>query len=304
MSRVTVEQVAYAGWRNCYRLTNGAIELIAVADIGPRVIRCGFIGGQNLFYECKDQLGNHGEPWWMIRGGHRFWIAPETVPETYALDNDPVEASVQGHDSLVLVQPVEHETGLRKEIIITMHEDGCIQLAHRITNAGKVAVRWAPWPATLLAPGGVAFASFPERATHEQNLLPTNPFVMWAYTDLSDKRWTFTKKWVVLRQDSSIDGAQKMGLFNERTFAAYLLNGELFVKRCRAHRNLPYADYNSSLEIFTNPDFMELETLGPLTELAPGKSVSHAEEWWLHRPVEIGSDTDPELDRVFAPFMQ
>ncbi len=304
MSSITIQQIAYGGWTNCYRLTNGDVELIATSDIGPRVMRYGFTGGQNLFYECRDQLGGSREPWWMIRGGHRLWIAPETVPETYALDNAPVEAAVTSDNTLVLTQPVEPETKLQKEMSIVLQSDGSARLDHRIQNCGPKPCTFAPWPATLLAPGGIAFAAFPSRATHEQNLLPTNPLVMWAYTDFSDPRWQFTKKYVTLRQDTSVPGSQKTGLFNERTFAAYLLNSELFTKQCTADSRAAYADYHSSFEIFTNPDFMELETLGPLTQLNPGDSISHTEHWSLHRSVQTPAITDEALDRLFLPLMR
>ena len=42
---VKVEKTAYAGWPNCYRITNGEVELIVTTDVGPRVIRYGFVGG-------------------------------------------------------------------------------------------------------------------------------------------------------------------------------------------------------------------------------------------------------------------
>jgi len=48
---VRVEKVEYKGWHNCYRVTNGEVELIVTGDVGPRVIRFGFVGGQNLFKE-------------------------------------------------------------------------------------------------------------------------------------------------------------------------------------------------------------------------------------------------------------
>ena len=68
----TVEKVSYGGWPNCYRLSNGETELIVTTDVGPRVMRYGFVGGQNLFVEIADQMGKSGEPWWAMRGGHRF----------------------------------------------------------------------------------------------------------------------------------------------------------------------------------------------------------------------------------------
>lgn len=78
---VQISKTPYAGWPNCYRMTNGQVELIVTTDVGPRVIRYGFAGGQNIFKEFQEQLGKSGETAWQARGGHRLWIAPEAVPD-------------------------------------------------------------------------------------------------------------------------------------------------------------------------------------------------------------------------------
>lgn len=50
---------------------------------------------------------------------------------------------------------------------------------------------------------------------------------------------------------------------------------ELFVKRCEAvAAPAAYPDLGCTFERFTNADLLELETLGPLTTLAPAESVS------------------------------
>ncbi|MCA9413161.1 MAG: hypothetical protein KC944_18250, partial [Candidatus Omnitrophica bacterium] len=63
-AEVTMENVEYGGWANCVRLSNGTMELIATTDVGPRIIRCGFVGGENLFLESTDQLGKTGGEDW------------------------------------------------------------------------------------------------------------------------------------------------------------------------------------------------------------------------------------------------
>ena len=47
--------------------------------------------------------------------------------------------------------------------------------------------------------------------------------MIWAFTDLSDKRWQFTRKYVLLRQDPKSPSPQKIGSFNPETFGAYYL---------------------------------------------------------------------------------
>jgi len=81
---VKVDKVAYQGWPNCYRVSNGGIEAIVTGDIGPRIMRFGFVGGQNFFKEYREQLGKTGEEKFQLRGGHRVWKAPEDPIATWA----------------------------------------------------------------------------------------------------------------------------------------------------------------------------------------------------------------------------
>jgi hypothetical protein len=94
---VKVDKVEYKGWHNCYRVSNGEIEAIVTADVGPRIIRFGFVGGQNLFKEFAEQLGKTGEAEFQLRGGSRVWKAPEDPVATWAPDNVPV--AIQGHNN-------------------------------------------------------------------------------------------------------------------------------------------------------------------------------------------------------------
>ena len=73
---VKIEKTPYQGWPNCYRISNGTVELIVTSDVGPRIMRYGFPGGQNLFKEFEKQLGKTGEKEYQLRGGHRVWVAP------------------------------------------------------------------------------------------------------------------------------------------------------------------------------------------------------------------------------------
>lgn len=301
---VKIEKTSYAGWSNCYRLTNGEVELIVTTDVGPRVIRYGFVGGQNIFKEFKEQLGKGGEKEWQARGGHRIWIAPEQVPESYALDNAPIQAVVKG-DSIEMTQPVEKETGLQKQIIVKLAGSGTnVEVVHHIKNTAAKPRELAPWALTMMAQGGVGIHGFPPRGKHMEILVPTNPLVMWAFTDLSDPRWKITKKYITLRQDPKATTPQKVGSWNPNTFGAYLLGSDLFIKRYAADPAKRYPDNGASFETFTNPDFLELETVGPLRTLKQGETADHVEHWTLHRNVKISSWTDADIDRVLLPLLK
>jgi hypothetical protein len=301
---VRVEKTEYKGWKNCYRVSNGEVEAIVTGDVGPRVIRFGFVGGQNLFKEYAEQMGKSGEEKFQARGGDRVWKAPEDPVATWAPDNVPVEIQVTP-SGLIAREPVEPLTNLQKEIEISMAPSGTnVTVSHRITNRTLFPLEFAPWALTQMAPSGVAVSGFPPRGHHPANLEATNPLVMWAYTNLADPRWKFTRKYLTLRQDPNNHEAQKLGTFNPDTWAAYLLNGEAFIKRTKPDPSKTYTDFGCSFETFTNNEFLEVETLGPMTKLSPGQTVELIEHWGLFRNVNPTALTDEELDRVLLPVLK
>jgi hypothetical protein len=301
---VKVEKTEYKGWKNCYRVTNGEVELIVTADVGPRIIRFGFVGGQNLFKEFAEQMGKSAEEKFQLRGGDRVWKAPEDPVATWAPDNVPVEIQVTS-TGLIAREPVEPLTHLQKEIEVSMESSGTnVNVSHRISNRSLFPLEFSAWALTMMAPGGIAVAGFPPRGHHPQNLEATNPLVMWAYTNLADPRWKFSRKYLTLRQDSTNSEPQKLGSSNPDTWVAYLLNGEAFIKRTKPDLSKPYPDFGCSFETFTNQDFLEVETLGPLTKLAPGQTVELVEHWGLFRNVKVNELTDQELNHALLPLLR
>lgn len=302
-AEVTMKKVAYEGWSNCIQLSNGAIELVATTDVGPRIIRFGFIGGQNLFKEYKETLGQTGGTEWNIYGGHRLWHAPEAKPRTYALDNSPIKYEWDGK-TLKLIQPTEPETRIQKEIELTLEAtSNSVRILHRLINRNPWEVELAPWSLTVMAQGGRAI--FPQEPfiRHEDKLLPARPMVLWHYTNMADPRWSWGARYVQLRQDPSRQAPQKIGLLNSLGWAAYALNGEVFVKRYAYQPDATYPDFGCNTETFTNADMLEVETVGPLTKLTPdGGAVEHVEQWYLFK-ADIAQD-EPSIDRQLMPLLR
>jgi hypothetical protein len=46
---IALENITYGGWENCLKLSVDSLELVVTLDVGPRVIRLGRSGGQNIF---------------------------------------------------------------------------------------------------------------------------------------------------------------------------------------------------------------------------------------------------------------
>lgn len=281
-SAVTCRRIAYGGWPNCFRLSDGRTELIVTTDIGPRIIRYSFVGGNNLLKEFADQMGTHGGKAWRIYGGHRLWIAPEDPERTYVPDNKPVPWAWRAL-TFTVQQPADPITRLAKEIRIRFEDSGRVRILHRITNQGRRIAEFAPWALTAMAPGGEAVFPMEPFAPHPRALLPARPLVLWPYTKMNDPRWTWGEKEIRLRQDVNQTEPQKVGFLSQQGWMAYALNRDVFIKR---HTHVPgvvYPDMGCNVETFTNDEMLELESLAPLMRLKPGERADHIETWSLHR---------------------
>lgn len=135
-----------------------------------------------------------------------------------------------------------------------------------------------------MVPGATAVSGFPPPGRHSANLEATNPLVKWAYTNLADPRWPFTRKYLTLRQALNSSEAQTLGMFNKDTWAVYLLNHALFVKRTTADPTRAYPDFGCSSkpsrtttssryrnawspdEGGAGPDYRASRALGPLPQ--------------------------------------
>lgn len=283
---------------NTERLTDGVIELDVTTEFGPRVIRFGFVGGQNLMLTIPGELETSGGEDFKCRGGHRLWVAPETIPATYYPDNVPVMVE-RWEGGLAATAPVE-SVGLQKQMTIELLGGGRVRITHRLWNRGDWPIEVSIWALTMMAPGGLGIAGFPPRGTHPEMLAPTNPLIMWAFSDFTDERLKITKKYLTLRQDAGITRPNKFGLWSRETWGAYLLGGDLFVKRAQAEAGARYPDFGASFEMWVNGDTLELETLSPLRVLVPGDSMMHCEEWSLSRAGALDGVSDIAIDAMLG----
>jgi hypothetical protein len=117
-----MEVVEYRGWKNNLRLSNGAAELIVTLDVGPRVVSYSLPGGLNVLKNYDAHMGGTGEAEWQLRGGHRFWLAPEDLTRTYFPDNRPVKYEAIGPHAARITAPVEEPYGVQKVMELRLRE--------------------------------------------------------------------------------------------------------------------------------------------------------------------------------------
>lgn len=298
-----VTKTAALGWENCARLSNAHAELIVTLDVGPRVLSYKTASGENVLRTFPDQLGKGGEPKFMIRGGHRLWVAPEG-DRTYAPDNAPLAFELKEPSVVKAVAPAAEPWGLRREMTISLAaESSAVMIEHGVTNESAKPVVAASWALTVLVPGGVAIIPQPPLGIHGKDLLPNRVIVPWTYTDLSDDRWKIGRRFFLLEPKKDRPST-KLGHSHRERWVGYLMPGALFVKTFDYEEGALYPDLGCNYETFSKDEFIELETLSPLKELPPGGTVAHTETWHLFDGIRRPESLDDEaLEKWLAPFL-
>jgi hypothetical protein len=213
------------------------------------------------------------------------------LDRTYLPDDAPVDIKPI-EDGLLVTQATETQTGLQKSLRIELVPGrAAVVIDHTLTNHGLWQVTCAPWAITQLKPGGVAILPQPAGPRDAGGLQPNRSIALWPYTDVTSSHINWGNRFILVTAAME-SGALKIGFPNPLGWLAYHRGDTLFVKKARFQPQADYLDMNSSSQCYCDWDFLELETLGPRTTIAPGASTTHREIWELHRPVALGETED------------
>ena len=291
MGKIEVRDENYRNFGKCKVISNGLIELYVTVDVGPRIIKLNMLGKENLMFEDIGRAAfedvssvfGAGKKWY-IYGGHRLWVSPELLPQTYYPDNEPVSVMEywkgDKFDRIVFTPAAQAVNNLQHSIEIRMCEgSACAKVTHKVENVGGKAVEGAIWALSVMASGGTVICPQPDDDT---GLLGNRVLALWPYTRLSDPRWSLSDSYITVRQDGNISEKFKFGINNSKGWIAYQNHGQLLKKSYEPnHPDGRYPDFGVSTEIFTNNLFIEAETLGELTVLNKGGVTVHTETWEL-----------------------
>ena len=273
---------------DCIRLVNEVLELIVTRSVGPRIIRLSRPGGHNLLAELPGaELDCPDAGTLKLWGGHRLWHAPEVRRRTYLPDDQPVSITKIEY-GVEVVQPTEIRTGIQKSMRISLPEAGAAKVIvdHTLKNDGMWPVELAPWAITQLKPGGVAILPQFTGPADPDGLLPNRRLALWPYTDVNSPHIGWGNRFILVHANLT-KNALKLGFPNPAGWLAYYVDRTLFVKQAAFQPGADYFDFGSSSECYCRAEFIELETLGPRTKLAPGQAVTHREVWRLYGEVDF-----------------
>lgn len=305
---VSIKEIeAFKDYGKCLSVSNGVIEAYVTLDMGPRIIKFGYAGGQNIMcssrtaFEPKEggvfaEYYGEGKRWENL-GGHRIWLSPEAYPQTYYPDMTSVSYEITEHGA-VFIPRAETENGVAKTLEIKMDaDDANMQVIMRAENISSAPKEFAMWGLTVCNVGGTLVVPM---NTNDTGLLSNRIISVWPYTDMSDSRIGWCRKYMTLRQDTSAEEPIKFGFDLNCGTVYYVLGEDIFCKKYDTlHPGASYPDGGCSFETYTNNSMIEVESLGELKTVQPGEISELTESWSLYKkPCEIDFKSDKSIDTM------
>lgn len=287
------EIVTFKKFGRCVRIFDDNIEAYVTVDIGPRIIKFNCIGMDNMLFndneierevDVSSLFGKDAK--WRTYGGHRMWVTPEKMPETYYPDCEPVEYEI-GENAVTFTPKAQRENNVQHKFEIGL-ENGQLTVRHYLTNLDEKVRYGGIWGITVTDRGGIVVMKQPERNTA---LLPDRKLIFWPYTKMNDERLLLGEDYIAVQHDSNL-GPAKIG-FNNFDGKLYCFNhGQCMTKSYTPdYENGTYPDFGVSSEIYTNQDILEVETLGHIGDIAKGETITHTEVWTV-----VPSEIKPALN--------
>lgn len=277
-----VEKMEFRGFKECYRLSNDAAEVIVAPESGGRVVAyC--LGGKNALYTDPKLDGKSlaTTKEWFDPDGGRFDIGPETgaIPQRPNLWIGAWQAEVTGRSELTLTSIEEKSVGLVLTRVFRLDKKSSyLQVEQTMRNVSDKDVRYCFWSRTLVPAGGVAFLPLNPKSKFAKGWV-TYPLEGRNVTDPQDPRVTVERGSFVLRPSGQ---STKYGLDSLDGWLGYFRDGVVFAKRFTCFPGGKYVDgAGFSVEFYGNDALCELEPLSPEAVIKPGSSYRFDEHWWL-----------------------
>jgi len=257
----------------------GRFSVTAAVTFGPRLVGLVPEGGPDLLVRLGPDIGvddgNGGV--FRFRGGHRLWLSPEVPEVTYSPDDAPCVVTYA--EGRMNVEGVVDGAGFIKELTVSAEEDRLV-VDHRATWTGVEPITVGAWAITQVPLGGRAILPLGSPGDGTE-LKADRSLVLWPFTRLTDQRLSMAEDAVLI--ETVPGGRLKLGSGPTPGSIGYLHEGWLFTKSVGAATDLDYPDRGAVAQVFTNEDFCELESLGPLRRLQSGGSIEHREVWFAAR---------------------
>lgn len=302
-SQVTVKTVEAFGYQNCIELKNSKVKVIVDPNVGGRILSYE-LNGKNILFEnlgLNGKIWKKGDPKFEVSGG-RFDIGPEKTAPARESFHTSWKAEITGKNSARLTSPIDTVLGVQliRDFILSDNSSH-LQCIQHIKNTSTKTQHYAHWSRTFAKGGGICLVPL-----NPNSRLPKGYAIYQPNSTLIDYNPPQEENLRVREGILEMIGTPSQPKFVMDSNAGWLAYNSkdnlLFIKKFKANENKIYGDVLSNqVSIwYYQEEKCEIEPIGPLESILPGKTVSYTEDWWLmeHRYPEDKKINLNEINKI------
>ncbi|MBN1558905.1 hypothetical protein JW998_01555 [candidate division KSB1 bacterium] len=301
---VTITKVVYSGWNDAYEMTNGLVKVVVVPAIG-RIMYYGFSDGVNILWNNPSFYGKtlpYGQPYrengavtWANFGSDKVWPTEQSqfpVINGYSWPPDHwfdggAHAADEIANGVRLSSQVSNYCGAQssREIVLDPHSSELtisqtIKKVKKAQNSSVEPIDYTIWNVTQIRSPKMALFNLNPQSRLE------NRIYLWQ----EGARANLATSGDIATFVPHPSNSHKAGADSDFWLAAIVDNvviGEFFRLQAGV-----YSDNGLSAEVFTCPDYTELELLSPFARLNVGQTMHFDISWRLSKlPSDAVSNT-------------
>jgi len=301
MSAIQIKTITYKGWKKAVEISNLEIKLIVIPETG-RIIYFGFLNGENLFYinealegiafKVGEYFNNNATKQAPNVGGNRVLPCSEAyhhlITGSRHIPDPFINASCYSvkflDNGIVLESPISKLLGIQIKRTLTISEKGtCVDIQQELIkkqaakNDELEKIPLTIWSLSKIKTPNVSYTSI------AKNSIFKNGFTISEWPDAKNyaaENTTILNNILVLK--SSEKFPQKIGL-DARKWVAGCIKNTLFIEQFTFNEKAVYPDNGTSVTIFGNDVFTELECLSPEKRLSIGEKITYNLSWNLQK---------------------
>lgn len=274
--------VTERNYTNCIELSNDSVRVILEPNLGGRILIYE-LNGNNMLHIDDAQDGKiyeHGKPIHPSAG--RFDIGPErTIPAHPVLFLDKWTTRITGDREAEMISQKDTATGVQLIRRFKLAQSGSrLECTQIIKNISKSTKSYCHWGRTFIKGGGIALAPLNKNSRYPKGYLIYGPGKILNFMPEGEDQ-------VSVREGIlEMTGVPSQPKFVTDSYAGWLAyitrENQLFIKKHPASSLRNYGEIAASTSCLYYKDWMcEVEPIGPMETIAPGKDVSFTEYWYL-----------------------
>ncbi len=276
--------ISQNGYNNCIELSNGDVRVVLEPNMGGRVLVYEK-AGVNVLYRNPEQDGLVYEPGMVINhpSGGRFDIGPEkTIPKRPNLFFGRWEAKITGKRMAELSSMPDSATGVRLVRRFRLADNGSkLECTQTIINISKETKSYCFWSRTFAKGGGISLTPLNPNSRFPKGYIVYGPGNVMDFMP-ADEPSTGIREGIL--EIIAPPTRPKFVMDNTEGWLAYITtDNQLFIKTYPIYPKRVYAEMSAATSSiwYNGNEMCEIEPIGPLEIIKPGRSASFTETWYL-----------------------